>query len=100
VTTKGAEKVAKGKPGRKADKRPQVAFKVEPSVYDALANLQATTGNTPDESAKLLLHILVLDTPNAAKRLEALLGSGQMEADANPSASNLRTLDASRRPAS
>lgn len=64
-----------GARGPKADKRPPLAFKVEQSVYDVLAGLQEGTGMTPDQSASLLLHILVLDPPNAVERLKALLGS-------------------------
>jgi hypothetical protein len=100
VTPKDGKKGSRRKPGPEKDKRPQVGFRVEQKVYDALASLQATTGNTPDESAKLLLHILVLDPANAAKRLEALLLPAAVESESTASPSNVHTLDASRRPAS
>ena len=96
MTTGGGKKVARRRPGPAKDDRPQVGFRVEQKVYEALASLQTTTGNTPDESAKLLLHILVLDPTNAAKRLGALLNPAAGEGDATASPSNVRRLDASR----
>lgn len=100
MTTKDGRKVSRRKPGPEKDRRPQVGFRVEQKVYEALANLQATTGNSPDESARLLLHILVLDPANATKRLEALLLPGAVAAESTASPSNVHRLDASRQSAS
>ncbi|MGA3036665.1 MAG: hypothetical protein ABSE64_04190 [Vulcanimicrobiaceae bacterium] len=48
-------------------------FKVEPAVYETLAELQPANGMKPDAIAGLILHIVINDPDNAVARLRALL---------------------------
>jgi hypothetical protein len=95
MTAQDSQRVAKRPPGPKPDSRPQVTFRVEQPVYDALVALQPLTANSPDESARLFLHLLVSDPAGAARRLEALLGP-RVESDPTAAPSTVYRLDASR----
>lgn len=82
--------------GPKPDKRPSVTFKVQQNVYETLAALQPTTGMKPDDTAGLLLHLMVNDPANAVARLEALLRPVPANATDADTGSTPRRLDVSR----
>lgn len=77
------QKAAKPRPGPKPDNRPHVTFRVQQAIYDRLADLQPQTGQTPDQIAGLVLHMVLNDPINATYRLNALLGSPHPDGEAD-----------------
>lgn len=68
------EKAGK-KRGPKPDLRPHLDIRVQPDIFDALEALEAIAGTPPEQTASMLLHMLIRDPENIASRLRALLGS-------------------------